>query len=694
MPPNSNQDLLQYPSDQNTMANFDSYQRSTQTNGTKRQWSEKKPRDRPQKKIKALFEDDSASDEDAGSSSLGGGVLVKEESTPPVGHGFTVNDMYARRFKHNKEREELQRLEEKYPGRGPELKAEEEKSNSSSDSEEEDDDGILASEVLDAQIQATLQAIRRKDPRVYDEKVTFYTELDEEESKGAKRDINKEKPMYLSDYHRENLLAEANGTDAPEDGPTTYAQQQEDLKNLIVKEMHAATNGNRDSDDANDSDQESVDGFLVRKASRKQDDANYKKANRKLQVTDVEAADQDPETYLSNFMSARAWVPSDGALFQPFESDDDEEDHRAELFEEAYNMRFEDPKVSNEKLMSHARDAAAKYSVRKEDMNPRRKAREAERAKKDAAKKVREEEKTRLRTLKVAEAEEKIKKIKNAAGLRDKSVQEKDWSSFLEEGWDDERWEQEMKKRFGDDYYADYDVEESGEQEGGGKRKIRKPKWEDDIHIGDLASDFDEGEDEKPRYSLTDDELITGGASPQESHDGDSFDGVPRKLPQTKEKSNRKREREEQKRETRQERRKIERHVDRQLNVDSTLSNFGKKHAGHFRYRETSPTAFGLTANDILMASDSQLNQYAGLKKMAAFRDLDKKRKDKKRLGKKARLRQWRKETFGDEQGPQKTLVDVLAGQALTGSNIHSKATDSTNIIEGKKKKARSRKAK
>src|SRR3979490_2161379 len=48
-----------------------------------------------------------------------------------------------------------------------------EDSDSSSD-EDEDDEGFLATEALDAQISATLQAIRSKDPRVYDEKVTFY----------------------------------------------------------------------------------------------------------------------------------------------------------------------------------------------------------------------------------------------------------------------------------------------------------------------------------------------------------------------------------------------------------------------------------------------------------------------------------------------------------------------------------------
>src|ERR1700730_11172884 len=79
-----------------------------------------------------------------------------------------------------------------------------EDSESSSD-EDEDDEGFLATEALDAQISATLQAIRNKDPRVYDEKVTFYSpaEGDEEEEEKSQKEG---KPMYLQDYHRENLL--------------------------------------------------------------------------------------------------------------------------------------------------------------------------------------------------------------------------------------------------------------------------------------------------------------------------------------------------------------------------------------------------------------------------------------------------------------------------------------------------------
>src|SRR5271170_1891058 len=100
-------------------------------------------------------------------------------------------------------------------------------------------------------------------------------------------------------------------------------------------------------------------------------------------------------------MAARAWVPTDGARFQPLESDDEEEEERAEKFESAYNLRFEDPQGSNEILKSYARDIVAARSVRRGELKSRKRQREAEREKKEVEKRQRGEERARLRRLKI-----------------------------------------------------------------------------------------------------------------------------------------------------------------------------------------------------------------------------------------------------------------------------------------------------
>ncbi len=548
----------------------------------------------------------------------------------------------------------------------------------SSNDEEEDDEGILATPAVEAGISTILQALKAKDPRLYDQSVNFYPPIEEdEEANGeAKLTSTKEKHMYLSDYHRENLLkGHVGAEDEEEPALRTFAQEQEELKKSIVKEMHQAVNESDDDEDG---------GFLIPKS--KPEPANqgvHPSRTSKVNVElDVASADKDPETFLSNFMAARAWVPSDGARFQPLESDDDEDDERADAFEAAYNLRFEDPKGSNEMLKSYARDVIAAKSVRREEPSSRRKQRDSLREKKEAERAEREEERARFRRLKIDEMEEKLQKIKKAAGIRGKTLKDEEWTKFLDEGWNDEQWEAEMNKRFGEDYYADQDVvsEDSDDASDDGtakkKKKPKKPKWDDDIDIKDLIPEFEEEEasHEKPAFTLSD----SDAEADEENEDEEPV------LKKSKTSKDRLQEKQAKKKAARLERKKIEDLVDSRMDLDLPTKS---KQPSIFRYRETSPTSFGLTARDILMAPDASLNQFAGLKKMATFRDVEKKRKDKKNLGKKARLRQWRKETFGNEDGPE-----IIIGEAAAD---FVKKGDGLDIVEGgRKKKKRSRKSK
>ncbi|PVH85115.1 Krr1-domain-containing protein [Cadophora sp. DSE1049] len=614
-------------------------------------------------KSNLLDDSDSGSDSD-------GGVKVEELE-------FRINQDYARRFEHNKKREELQRLEEKYQESARKSKSQYgdkyDEDSESSDDEEEDDEGILATEELDAQISDALNAIRSKDPRVYKTDVTFYTPIEENGDATATEgsESKKQKPIYLSDYHRENLLkglTEVEEEEAP--APLTFAQEQEDLKKTIVKEMHAA------AADGSDDEADEDGGFLVPKSKpRISNEVVHPSRAAKVKVDlDIASADKNPETFLSNFMAARAWVPSDGARFQPLESDDDEEDERAEKFEEAYNLRFEDSKGSNEVLKSYARDVIAAKSVRREEPSGRKKQRDAMREKIEASKKEREEERAQLRRLKIEEAEEKLKMIKKAAGIRGKTLEGGEWAEFLDDGWDDEKWESEMNKRFGEEYYAELEAKSDDEDDEAAetkasKKKVKKPKWDDDIDIKDIIPEFDEEGSKKPEFTLSDSESS-----------GDEADGTAKKSKTSKDRQH---EKQAKKKVARLERKKLEELVDSKMDLDIPSNS---KQPTLFRYRETSPTTFGLTARDILMAPDASLNEFAGLKKMATFRDAEKKRKDKKKLGKKARLRQWRKETFGNEDGP-----DIV----LNADGQQVEAEDDVDIVEGgRKKKKRSRKSK
>jgi protein KRI1 len=522
-----------------------------------------------------------------------------------------VNHEFAKRFEHNKQRAELHmrkclsllqprrlifKVEEKY-GKSTKV-AGSDSDDSSSEDGTEDDLGELADERTDAEIAATLEAIRSKDPRIYTKDAKFYSE---ESPSSAAPKQSAEKPMYLKDYHRKNLLENGALGDNTSDA-LPYAFEQEALKKALVDEVHKP----QDDDDGND--------FLVRK--EKQPKALTVDP---LPTPDVSIADQDPEGFLSKFFSARAWVPTDSSTIKPLESDDEEEERKAEEVENAWNLRFEDPEASNQSLITHSRAIVEKYSVRREEGTGRKRAREREKEKKNEEKKERQEQRRRLKTLKIKEMTAKMEKIRDAAGLDD-SIKAEDWAEMLEGDWDDDRWNEEMKRRFGKEYDLKDDdgIEELIDSTG----KAAKPKWDDDIDIKDIVPDFNE--DELPEIELTDEEPESSSAkiSPSKS-------------------------------DRRRDRRIIEALAEQAMPLEMATTESEQT----FRYRETSPNSFGLTALDIFGASDAQLNQFAGLKKLSTFRNEQWKKRDKKKLGKKARLRMWRRETFGREEPPSPETI-------------------------------------
>ncbi|QIW96039.1 hypothetical protein AMS68_001557 [Peltaster fructicola] len=554
--------------------------------------------ERPAKRTKLLSDSEGSGDEQDGG----------DHGPATSKTALNINKDFARKFEHNKQREERHRLEEKLKD-----------SDDSSTDESEDDEADLITDALDEEIMSTLKAIKSKDPRVYDKDVKFYRGFEQDVAPTSTERHKKEAPMTLQDYHRENLLSGYTGNEEAEVKPElqTYDQEQDSLRKNVVTQMHALAE--QDSED---------DGGFAPKINGVHNRIAPAKT-RPITNADVVDADKDPETFLSNFMAAQAWRTGGSNHPQAFDSDDSADEARADAFEQAYNMRFEDPATANETLKSFARDTG-KYSVRRDETGGRKRAREREKEQKEAIKQERADERARLRKLKIDEAEEKLKIIKHAAGLKGEDVEVEQWRELLEGDFSDDAWDREMQSRFGEQYYAEPDKHLDGESS---TKAPTKPVWADDIDIMDLVPDFDNEGPEN--FSISDD---------QEAQDDFDKEGGTSVAPSKKSKKDREVEKRAAKAQHRRERRDIEDLVDAALPVTAAQS-------GGFRYRETSPNSFGLESRDILFASDAQLNQYAGLKKLASFRDEERKSRDKKKLGKKARLREWRKEVFGTADG-------------------------------------------
>ena len=67
--------------------------------------------ERPAKRLKALLDEDDTSSEEDQVPSHDTAVLMRNDESETGGHGFKVNHEFARRFEHNKKREELHRRE-------------------------------------------------------------------------------------------------------------------------------------------------------------------------------------------------------------------------------------------------------------------------------------------------------------------------------------------------------------------------------------------------------------------------------------------------------------------------------------------------------------------------------------------------------------------------------------------------------
>lgn len=525
-----------------------------------------------------------------------------------------IDEEYAKRFQHNKEREELHRLQDKYGKKVP-LEDEE-----SSTSEEEDEFGDLVTEEVDQGINEVLRRIRDGDTKeLLDPKTKFF---EDPEAAVAKLDQSEtSKPMHLKDYQRQAILDGAQEEEENEEKP--YAIQQSINKEQILSEISNMAAEAEDEDDEDD------DGFL-------------KKREVQPEIEPIDLDPTDESKFLEDFISKKAWIPTkiDKKTGKPIvptydeivdETDDDDEfDDIADKFENAYNFRYEDPSAAE--IVSYARD---QNTIRRKHQSARKRQREKKKEAKKQAEEKYETEINRLRKVKTKEVLSKLQQLQEAIGDEDvaKLFTEKD----LEGDFMGSEWDKRMQEVFNEEFYS---------------KKEDKPDWADPA--------IEEGEDYEPE------EQEEGYDAPD---DGEMMDVDEAEEPEEERGRSKTQIRKEEKAQKARERKemleKAEKIVDENMDVAIKEANISAPDNGpRFRYREVSPDSFGLTARDILLASDKDLNKYVGLKALATYRDPEKKKKDRRKFGKKKRLNEWRKSVFNDTSEPSEDAV----GQVLRPS--------------------------
>ncbi|KAK4684486.1 protein KRI1, partial [Tremellales sp. Uapishka_1] len=279
--------------------------------------------------------------------------------------------------------------------------------------------------------------------------------------------------------------------------------------------------------------------------------------------------------------------------------EEDEFDEKADEFETAYNFRFEEPDAAN--ISSHPR--IIPELVRRPD--DARKTKRAARAERKAAEKAVKEEEIRREKGKKRREMDKLKQEIGEEGL--------DWTELervLEGDYEEDEWERivggMLSRR------ENGDIEEEDDEE--------KPSWDDDL--GDEAYDMDEGDDVELHLPYTNgaeennaDQPLNMDADfledPAKKKSKKNKKGKGKAAPETEtavddgltvlEKANKVKEAMEEY---------------KKLDYEDMIGDLPTR----FKYTPSAPVNFGLTPIEILLATDSELNQLVSVKHIAPYK--------------------------------------------------------------------------
>lgn len=367
-------------------------------------------------------------------------------------------------------------------------------------------------------------------------------------------------------------------------------------------------------------------------------------------------------------------------------------DSRADAFEQAFNFRYEAMEAGDApaQVQSYARNT--QNSVRRTE-DKRKKEREDRKKRKEQEKRQRMEEIDRMRDLQKSQLREKIKQLHEAAGS-----QKIDFDPLSLEGDFDESKHEAMMAVFGDKYYDDKDEDddvkptwdddidiadilaeeqhEEDEAEGSSRKKSKKDKKKarqanaDDDDVIEMDADFVDAEDagidtsklsKKDRKKLK--KKLKAQANKNSLGDEEMPDGVDadamdaetetRTMPQTAE-------------ERKAAAKKLADEY-RNLEYEDVI---GGDLATRFHYTQVPKTSYGLSAVEILLADDKDLNDVVALKHFQPYRrGGDKRPRDLNRRVKELRRKLDEAEGDGSEQRDRKKRKSS-SSNGVDGQNV------------------------
>ncbi|CAL9732571.1 protein Kri1p [Monosporozyma unispora] len=495
----------------------------------------------------------------------------------------------------------------------------------SSDSEDEDDFGELITEDVEHGINEVLNAIKNNETnKLLDPNVKFFNENNNTNNTVKTK---KEKPIYLKDYHRMNILSgdalksddelDQDNEQTTIDGQKSFVTQQRDERNKLLDEIkNAIPDTENDSENGSDDD----DGFLKKK------EPTTKKSTSSSSSTNKISKENDDE-FLDDFMSKQAWIPQTGDkiinLDNQIEEDDEEFENAVEDFENAYNFRYEDPNAAE--IISYARNQA---TLRRSDNTSRRRKRDAEKMEKESIKLEKESKIQKKKTKKINKLTDVLEQLQKEFGAKiEDHMVNKITKTLMNSDYKENDWDNVIAELFNDEFYND---------------DSEKPTWNDE----DDGQDIDMLDDDEENEHIEEEEEQT------------------EQVEETEQVSNKKAKKD-AKHAAKKEKEKLAEMVENAVEanklaiVDEVENERGRSKTRDddddgikFRYREVSPESFGLSTREIFAADDADLNDFISLKKFAPYRAKELRNKDKRKVTKARRIKDWKKKTFNDENGP------------------------------------------
>ncbi|KAF8554912.1 hypothetical protein OG21DRAFT_1508303 [Imleria badia] len=517
----------------------------------------------------------------------------------------------------------------------------------------------------------------------------------------------------------------------------------EDLHNLVSVDKNEAVGASEDVEIVGDGDKKN-EGKKKKKGKKERekerdekDEVHGKKAMKKRDKQAKEGADQE---FLLNYIFNRGWIDhstrrvptykeivehsskqskrksatqADSDVDQNSDddkreaqgaplSDEDSFDDLADAFETSYNFRYEEP--GGALISSFPRDlqSARRESITRKDARSRKKERQEaekqallearreeirrERAlveaavaeedrdngtlvvekdtsnKKKSKKQQRKEELARLKALKANELRRKLEMVSSEGGLGsvgDEALAHLD----LDADWDPSKHDTQMAELYGGDDIVDGDAE--------------KPIWDDDIGIDDIDPPTNtksktelkqQKKKEKKKEKKADEDVgVDVNEMDADLDAGADWDNNDEEWRGTEE----------------ERKRKVDAYMDEVVNKLG-FSGITSHMPTRFHYTSVAPEHYGLAPAEILLATDTELNSYVGLKKMAPYH-VDKGGKAKKSWdpNRIERLKEFR-ENLNFRVGSYYEGSWSLGG----GTNAKGRATEA----QGEKKKRKGKK--